>query len=160
MLIIRHATAGRKARYKGDDTERPLDRNGRAQAKSLVPQLVAFGASSVYAADRARCVQTIDPLARKLDLPIAIEPTLTEEAYAADPEAARQRLLEIIAHGGTPAICSQGRVIPYLIDWWCDRDGVEPDKSRNRKGSTWVLSLSGDRLIAADHLPSPLANRI
>jgi len=160
VLIIRHATAGRKGRYKGDDTERPLDRNGRAQAKSLVPQLVAFGASSLYAADRARCVQTIDPLARKLDLPIAIEPTLTEEAYAADPEAARQRLLEIIAHGGTPAICSQGRVIPYLIDWWCDRDGVEPDKSRNRKGSTWVLSLSGDRLIAADHLPSPLANRI
>jgi len=158
ILIVRHATAGRKARYKGDDTQRPLDRNGRAQAKSLVPQLTAFGASALFAADRLRCVKTIEPLARKLGLPITVEPTLTEEAYAADPEAARQRLMEITALGGTPAICSQGRVIPHLIDWWCERDGVESDKSRNRKGSTWVLSLSGDRLIAADHLPSPLAN--
>ncbi len=157
VLIVRHGTAGRKTRYKGDDTQRPLDRNGRAQAKSLVPQLMAFGASSLFAADRQRCVQTIEPLAKTLGLPITVEPKLTEEAYAADPEAARQRLLEIVADGGTPAICSQGRVIPYLIDWWCDRDGVEPDKSRNRKGSTWVLSLSGDRLIAADHMPSPLA---
>lgn len=159
VLIVRHATAGRKARYKGDDTQRPLDRNGQAQAKSLVPQLMAFGASTLFAADRLRCVKTIEPLARKLDLPITVEPTLTEEAYAADPEAARQRLMEIVALGGTPAICSQGRVIPYLIDWWCERDGVNPDKSRNRKGSTWVLSLSGDRLIAADHLPSPLAKK-
>ncbi len=54
-------------------------------------------------------------------------------------------------------ICTQGKVIPPLIDWWCGRDGVKPDKSRNRKGSTWVISLAGDRVVAADHLPSPLA---
>lgn len=157
VLIIRHGTAGRKARYKGDDRQRPLDRKGRAQAKSLAPQLLAFGASVVYAADRSRCVQTVEPLARKLDVPIAVEPTLTEEAYAADPQAAHDRVLDIVALGGTPAICTQGRVIPYLIEWWCERDGVKPDKSRNRKGSTWVLSLVEGRLIAADHLPSPLA---
>ena len=37
-------------------------------------------------------------------------------------------------------ICTQGKVIPDLIAWWCERDGVRPDKSRNRKGSTWVMS--------------------
>ena len=157
LLIVRHGTAGRKARYKGDDRKRPLDRNGRAQAKSLVPQLLAFGATSVFAAERVRCVQTVEPLARTLDVPITLEPKLTEEAYAKNPKAAHKRILEIAALGGTPTICSQGRVIPYLIDWWCERDGVKPDKSRNRKGSTWVLSLSGGRLVAADHLPSPLA---
>ena len=41
----------------------------------------------------------------------------------------------------------------------CKRDGAKPDKSRNRKGSTWVLSLAGGKVIAADHLPSPLAKR-
>ena len=159
VLIVRHGTAGRKTRYRGEDTKRPLDRKGRAQAKSLVPQLRAFGASVVYAADRARCVQTVEPLALTLGVPITTEPALTEEAYAENPEAAHKRVLEIAALGGTPAICSQGRVIPYLIEWWCSRDGVEPDKSRNRKGSTWVLSLSEGRLISADHLPSPLAKR-
>jgi len=159
VLIVRHGAAGRKARYKGDDRNRPLDRKGRAQAESLVPQLLAFGASDVYAADRIRCSQTVEPLARAIDVPITLEPSLTEEAYAADPKAARRRILEIAALGGTPVICTQGKVIPYVIDWWCARDGVQPDRSRNRKGSTWILSLADDRLIAADHLASPLAAR-
>ena len=159
VLVVRHGTAGRKARYHGDDRLRPLDKRGRAQALSLVPQLLAFGASSVYAADRARCRQTVEPLAEELGVPISMEPALTEEAYAADPDAAHERMLAIAALGGTPAICTQGRVIPHLIDWWCRRDGVNPDKSRNRKGSTWVLSLAGGKVLAADHLPSPLAKR-
>lgn len=158
VLIVRHATAGRKARYHGDDRKRPLDKKGRAQAQALVAQLMAFGATDLYAADRTRCVATIEPLAEKMGgAPISVEPTLTEEAYAADPVAAQQRTLEIAARGGTPVISSQGRVIPYLMDWWCKRDGVKPDKSRNRKGSTWVLSLKDGKLVAADHLPSPLA---
>ena len=66
-------------------------------------------------------------------------------------------MLEIAEKSGTRVICSQGKVIPDLIDWWCERDGVRPDKSRNRKGSVWVMSLSGGKLVAADHIGSPLA---
>ena len=160
VLVVRHATAGRRARFTGDDTLRPLDKKGRAQAEALAPQLLAFGAGTVYAADRRRCVQTVEPLAAELAVPIGVEPALTEEAFAADPKRARRRLLEIAAAPGNPVICTQGQVIPDLIAWWCARDGVSPDKSRNRKGSTWVLSLSGGRLIAADHLGSPLAAQV
>jgi len=157
MLIVRHGTAGRKARFKGDDRQRPLDKNGRAQAEALAGQLMAFGATDIYAADRARCMQTIEPLAQELGAPIAIEPSLTEEAYASDAKAAHKRVLEIAARGGTPVICTQGKVIPYLLAWWCERDGVKAAKSRNRKGSTWILSLANGRLVAADHIASPLA---
>ena len=157
ILIVRHGTAGRKARYHGDDRQRPLDSRGRAQAQSLVPQLLAFGADAVYAADRLRCTQTVRPLADELGVPISPESALTEEAYAQDPDAAHERVLAIAGWGGTPVICTQGKVIPYLIDWWCRRDGVKPDKSRNRKGSTWVLSVARGRLVAADHMASPLA---
>ncbi|MDP9166252.1 MAG: NUDIX hydrolase [Actinomycetota bacterium] len=157
VLVVRHGTAGSKARYKGDDRKRPLDKHGRAQAESLVGQLLAFGATDVHAAPRVRCHQTVGPLAEELGVTIADEPTLTEEAYADSHGAARRRLLEIAGADGTPVICSQGKVIPELIAWWCERDGVRPDKSRNRKGSTWVLSLVGDQLIAADHIGSPLA---
>ena len=157
VLIVRHGTAGRKARYKGDDRGRPLDTAGRTQAKSLVPQLLEFGAAQIYAGDRVRCRQTVEPLAAQLTVPITAESKLTEEAYARSPKAAHRRVLEIAAEGGTPVICTQGKVIPYLIEWWCARDGVKPDKSRNRKGSTWVLSLQDGRLVAADHIASPLS---
>ncbi len=157
VLVVRHATAGSKSRFSGDDTKRPLDKKGRAQAEALVGQLLAFGATDVYAADRVRCHQTVEPLAQELGVDIRDEPALSEEAYAKNPKRARRRVLEIAAENGTPAICTQGKVIPDLIEWWCDRDGVRPDKSRNRKGSTWVLSLSAGKLVAADHIGSALA---
>jgi 8-oxo-dGTP diphosphatase len=156
-LIVRHGTAGSKSRYKGDDRLRPLDKAGRAQAESLVGQLLAFGGDTLYAADRVRCRQTIEPLADELGVPIHDEPLLTEEAYADNPKPARRRILEIAAAAGTPVICTQGKVIPDLIAWWCQRDGVRPDKSRNRKGSTWVMSSWQGHLVAADHIDSPLA---
>jgi 8-oxo-(d)GTP phosphatase len=157
VLVVRHATAGSKSRFSGDDTQRPLDKKGRAQAEALVGQLLAFGATDVYAADRLRCHQTVQPLAEELGADICDEPSLSEEAYADNPKRARHRVLEIAAQDGTPAICTQGKVIPDLIGWWCDRDGVRPDRSRNRKGSTWVLSLSAGKLVAADHIGSALA---
>jgi len=157
VLIVRHGTAGSKSRYKGDDRNRPLDKHGRAQAESLIGQLLAFGADTLYAADRARCHQTLEPLAEELGATIESEPLLTEEAYPDDRKAARHRVLDIAASDGTPVICTQGKVIPDLIEWWCERDGVRPDKSRNRKGSTWVMSMFDGRLVAADHIGSPLA---
>lgn len=160
VLVVRHGTAGRKSRFKGDDTQRPLDKRGRAQAEALVPQLLAFGATEVHAADRLRCHQTVEPLAAELGVTVHNEPALTEESYAKSPKRARQRMLEIAERQGAPVICSQGKVIPDLIEWWCERDGVRPDKSRNHKGSTWVLSLSAGRLVAADHIGGSLAANV
>lgn len=160
VLVVRHGTAGRKSRFSGDDTKRPLDKRGRAQAEALVPQLLAFGASDVYAADRLRCHQTVEPLAEELGVAVHNEPALTEESYAKNPKRARHRMLDIARRGGTPVICTQGKVIPDLIAWWCERDGVRADKSRNHKGSTWVLSLSGGRLVSADHIGGALAANV
>jgi 8-oxo-(d)GTP phosphatase len=160
VLIVRHCVAGSKSRFSGDDKIRPLDKTGRAQAEALVGQLSSFGATDVYAADRVRCHQTVEPLAAELGVTVSNEPTLTEEAYAENPKRGRRRVLQIAGSHHTPVICTQGKVIPDLIAWWCEREGVRPDKSRNRKGSTWVLSLADGRLIAADHIGSALAANV
>ena len=107
-----------------------------------------------------RCHQTVEPLAEELGVTVHNEPALTEEAYAKNPKRGRHRMLRIAEQDGTPVICTQGKVIPDLIAWWCERDGVRPDKSRNHKGSTWVLSLSGGRLVAADHIGGALAANV
>lgn len=156
VLLVRHAKAGRRSRYKGDDALRPLDSMGEAQAAALVSQLSAFGADSVHAANRRRCVQTVQPLADSLSVQITLEPLLSEEGYWDAPQEARQRALDIAGLGGVQTICSQGKVIPDLLQWWADRDGVTLPPNRNRKGSVWVLSLRDGKLLAADHLASPL----
>ncbi|QCB50797.1 NUDIX hydrolase [Rhodococcus sp. PAMC28707] len=156
VLLVRHGRAGRRSRYKGDDTLRPLDKVGQSQADALVAQLLAFGADRVHSADRRRCVQTVQPLADRLGEEIILEPLLSEEGYWEDPAGARERARAIASAGGVRAICSQGKVIPDLLQSWADEDGVKLPPNRNRKGSVWVLSLHGGRLIAADHLASPL----
>lgn len=155
-LLVRHAKAGSRKRYKGDDRFRPLDSAGRAQAAALVPQLRAFGGGSVVSADRTRCIQTVEPFAAQAGLEIEIEPSLSEEEYRTDPDRGRKRMLDIASGPGVPVICSQGKVIPPLLSWWANRDGVALPPTRNRKAGMWVLSLRGDRLVAVDHVDSPL----
>ncbi|MFH5209617.1 NUDIX domain-containing protein [Antrihabitans sp. NCIMB 15449] len=156
VLIVRHARAGRSARYKGDDRLRPLDKVGRTQADALAPQLLAFGATHLHSADRVRCTQTVQPLADLVGAEIRLEPGLSEEGYADDRENGRNRARRIAGKDGVRVICSQGKVIPDLLRWWADRDGIKLPPARNRKGSMWVLSLSDGVLVAADHIDSPL----
>ena len=153
---MRHAKAGSRSQFKGDDRLRPLDKTGRKQADALVEQLLGFGATHIHAADRTRCAQTVAPTADKLGVEIKSEPLLSEEGYAADPAAGRARARKIAGKSGVRVICSQGKVIPDLLQWWADSDGVELPPARNRKASMWVLSFVDGKLISADHVDSPL----
>ncbi|GAB18331.1 NTP pyrophosphohydrolase MutT [Gordonia effusa NBRC 100432] len=157
FLLIRHAKAGRRSQYRGDDRLRPLDKNGRAQALALVDVLEAFGAQRVHAADRVRCIQTVAPFAQRVGTEIAIEQLLTEEAYRSDPSATHDRFTELACDTSyVRAVCSQGKVIPPTMQWWAQRDGVRLAPNRNRKGSVWVVSMTDDAMVAADHIASPL----
>ncbi|WP_415045645.1 SixA phosphatase family protein [Gordonia sp. (in: high G+C Gram-positive bacteria)] len=158
LVVVRHAKAGRRGRFTGDDADRPLDEEGRRQAEALVPLLDLYGVHRLSAADRVRCLQTFEPLAQRLHTEIQLEKLLTEEAYDADPGTSYARLLELAAPSsdGVRAVCSQGKAIAPLLERWADDDGVSLPSSRYRKGSVWILTLDGHRLIQADHIPSPL----
>ena len=157
VLVVRHGTAGSKSRYSGDDTKRPLDKRGRAQAEALVPSAAGLRRHRACMRPTGALPSDAGTACRRTGCAIHNEPPLTEEAYAKSPKRARHRMLRIAAQEGTPVICTQGKVIPDLIAWWCERDGIRPDKSRNHKGSTWVLSLADGRLVAADHIGGALA---
>ncbi|MFI9509938.1 NUDIX domain-containing protein [Nocardia sp. NPDC052566] len=156
LLLVRHGKAGRRDRFAGQDFERPLEKAGLAQAEALVPNLLAFGASEVHSADPVRCVQTVSPLADKLGAEIVLEPLLSETGYAAAQDEARQRMASLVTSSAVRVVCSQGKVIPDLLRWWADKDGVTLPPARNRKGSVWALSFVGDRLVAADHMDRAL----
>ncbi|UGT42036.1 NUDIX hydrolase [Nocardia yamanashiensis] len=153
VLVVRHAKAGRKDRFTGpDDDARPLEKAGRAQARELVPNLLPFGAAEIHSAPPVRCVQTVTPLAEKLGVTVELEPLFSESGYATAPDAARKRARDLADRDVVPVICSQGKVIPDLLRWWAEEDGITLPPARNRKGSVWALSLHGGKLVAADHL--------
>ncbi|WP_026918236.1 NUDIX hydrolase [Gordonia shandongensis] len=156
LLVVRHGWAG--SRWPGaDDVSRPLDEVGRRQADALAQILGLFGAGRLHAADRTRCVQTLEPLAERLDVAIRPEPALSEEAFDADPDAAHARLRKIGAKtGSVHVVCSQGGVIPPILERWADDDAVLLPAARTEKGSVWVLSVRDGVLVTADHIADPL----
>ncbi|MGN2636768.1 NUDIX hydrolase [Nocardia takedensis] len=160
LLLVRHAKAGRRDRYDGPDERRPLDRAGAAQARALVPNLLAFGPTEVFSADPVRCVETVRPLAEAVGVTVEIEPLLSEQGYAAETDKARARAVSLVAPGPVRVVCSQGGVIPDLLSWWAAKDGLTLPSARNRKGSVWVLSFAGERLVAADHLERSISTEV
>lgn len=157
LLVVRHGKAGRRGDYPEDDNLRPLDAQGRAQAEALVPHLLAYGVTDLHATDRTRCVETLVPTADEVGTDVVREPAFSEEEYTRDPKAAHKRLLEISRQPGVHAICSQGGVIPGLLDWLARRSAVTLPPAKNRKGSLWALTMLDGRLLTADYLESPLA---
>ena len=70
VMLIRHAKAGKRAEYRGDDRTRPLDKIGRRHARDAAVVLAAFAPQRVLSADLVRCQQTVQPLADRLGLPV------------------------------------------------------------------------------------------
>lgn len=153
VLLIRHAKAGNRESWTGEDRLRPIDRAGAKQARRIAEIVPCWHPDRIGSADLLRCTQTVVPLAETLALPVETEPTMSEEAYAADPVAAVARVRELAAVGGTSAISSQGGAIPGIIADLADADGLDLPEVPAKKGSMWALYFSGARLIAADYYP-------
>lgn len=168
VLLVRHAKAGKREHWRGDDDLRPLTPAGNRQADALRALLPLFGPDRVHSAPRLRCVQTVQGIADDLGTGITHEPLLSEEGYWGDPDASLDRLRALAADEGTPLISSQGKVIPHLLATLTERDGVPLDELPSKKGSAWLLSFrrpaaqdtSTDGvplLVAASYLPPPPA---
>ncbi|MGY1636431.1 NUDIX domain-containing protein [Geodermatophilus sp. SYSU D00742] len=158
LLLVRHGRAGDKSAWDGPDDERPLDGKGRRQARRLAEVLPLFAPTAVLSARRARCRQTVEPLAEHLGLAVEDLPELGEEEYDADPRAGLavvEQLLEPRETPGVTVVCSQGGAIPSVlmslgVRWAGVAGALWPPAA---KGSVWVL---GGRpgALAADYYRS------
>lgn len=156
VVLMRHAKAGRRSEWKGEDRLRPLDKIGRRHAREVVPVLSGFGPRRVLAADRVRCEQTVQSLADRLDLKVESAPEFSDEAQARHPDQTLASVRALANEPGASVICSQGSAIPGLL---ADLDVPANRKDRypSRKGSIWVLSFLAGRVVAGDYYPHPNA---
>jgi 8-oxo-dGTP diphosphatase len=151
LVLLRHAKAGKRTEWRGDDRLRPLDEIGERQADLLANLLPLFGPTRIYSADRARCVQTVEPLAASLDLRVRLEPAFADEAYEDGPDGTQNALLALAKPGKVTVVCSQGVTIPALID----QLGPGVRSSDTRKGAWWVLTLVDGDVVSADYYDTP-----
>ena len=159
IALVRHAKAGSRGQWEGDDALRPLSGSGREQAQQLTELLSLFGPDRVLTAPLVRCRDTVVPLAERLGLPISEEPLLAEEDYWRDLTAGLARVHEISRLSGVTVVSSQGGVVPDVVRTLTTDahvPGVDPDDVPARKGSTWLLTFAPDsRLRSADYYERP-----
>ena len=108
IVLIRHASAGDRDEWQGDDRIRPLDEKGKRQAEKLVARLAETPFARVLSSPYIRCVQTVEPLASARRLPIE---ELDELGEGADPDAAVSALRA--ADGA--AACVHGDLVEELL---------------------------------------------
>jgi 8-oxo-dGTP diphosphatase len=151
VLLVRHAKAGDRGSWPHADELRPLDPVGVRQAARLAEVLPLFGPHRIVAADRARCILTVEPLARRLGLAVELEPGLSEEGYAMDSTLGMRRIRDLATAGRTSVVCGQGGAIPDMVATLAAEDGAALPHFRSRKGSVWALSFRDGLLMAADY---------
>jgi 8-oxo-dGTP diphosphatase len=150
LLLIRHAKAGSRDRWEGDDRDRPLTEVGREQARLLGPLLEGVPIARILSSPFARCVETVRPLARERGLPIEETDELVEGA----PLPAALELIERLSTEAA-ALCGHGDLIPELVTHFGE-NGVRIDGDEAwKKGSVWILERADGAFASARYLPPP-----
>jgi 8-oxo-dGTP diphosphatase len=149
VRLIRHAKAGSRYDFVGDDRERPLSNKGWVQARAIAERLATLPPSRLVASPFLRCRQTLEPLADKWGT--AVEPDLRLAEGAGFHVA-----LELLQSMPTGSVaCSHGDVIPAVIDALLRRGAeltAEPDP---RKAVTWELYRVDGEFVSINVVPAP-----
>jgi phosphohistidine phosphatase SixA len=139
-LVIRHASAGNRSKWSGDDRLRPLDPRGREQALALPALLAGAAVTRILSSPFLRCVQTVEPLAAERGLGVELEELLAEE----QPRAQQLALVRAAALADE-ALCVHGDLLDELL----------PADRRRAKGSVWVVEARDGELQPLRYLPPP-----
>jgi 8-oxo-dGTP diphosphatase len=99
LLLIRHARAGERKSWRGDDRLRPLDARGRRQADRLVEVLAGYRVARILSSPFVRCVQTAEPLARDRGLAVEEREELAEGAGLDAFLSLERRAAAVSVHG-------------------------------------------------------------
>jgi len=152
IFLVRHAKAGDRIHNAHEDRKRPLSKPGWAQAEALADKLLDAGATGpLISSPFVRCRQTLEPLAKRLDLEIIRDDSLSE----AKPFEPMLALMQSTPDGSV--LCSHGDMIPDMIAG-LERRGCHITSAPHwKKGSVWVLERAADgSFISAESWPPPL----
>jgi 8-oxo-dGTP diphosphatase len=148
--LVRHASAGIRGSH-ADDSARPLDERGRAQALAIADLLAASPIDVVYTSPALRCIETVEPLAVGLGIDVVHNSSLSEGSSAHDALA----LIETSLEAGEDAVfCSHGDLIPDLLQLLVNR-GLDLGSARGfAKGSVWTVHTAGASPTTATYAPT------
>jgi 8-oxo-dGTP diphosphatase len=156
LYVIRHAHAGSRSTWEGTDEARPLTNKGHRQSDAIAAELRAAGISRLVSSPYRRCVDTLEPLARHLELAVESDDRL---AAGAGGVAALELAHELTKEPEAAAVCSHGDVIPDLLRILKATTTRIKDPFVWPKASTWAVTWDGECWSKARYIAPPESAR-
>ena len=156
LILLRHAKALRRDEWRGDDGDRPLDNLGQRQAKRLLPNYLPYQIAEIHSSDAMRCLETVEPLARSLQMNITISEELSEYRHASDGDAAFDYVQDVMESGNSTIICSHNPILPMLLKRLIGKKTFKELDGRLDPGEAWVLHHREGDVVAIDWIGSPV----
>jgi 8-oxo-dGTP diphosphatase len=152
LLVVRHADAGDKSTWRGQDRLRPLSARGHRQAEGLVFRLEDYPIERILCSPTLRCHQTVEPLARDRRLEI-------ETVSALGVDASPAQLLDLFwdLELRRSVLCTHGEGIGLLLTRLLAGALLAEDPLDWPKGSTWLLERVDRRQVRGRFL-APLVH--
>jgi len=157
FILLRHAKAITRDEWPGDDDDRPLDSLGSYQVDRLVPIYGVYKLEQIHSSDAIRCFDTVNSLARKLDIALEVSEKLSESAYKKDKERAINYCKDLIKEDKSILICSHNPILPKLLNKLTKKAEVEADDEKLLPADSWVIHRNGKEIIQIDRLDAPKA---
>ena len=159
LYVVRHANAGRRSNWTGDDRTRPLSDRGELQAKGIATAVDGSRRSKatprILASPARRCVQTMEPLAVQIGGEVVEDARLFEGASRREISTLLDEVADVADGDGTAVVCSHGDVIPILLQLLVEA-GMEPERNLVwQKASTWIVDRADGAWGAGRYLPPP-----
>jgi 8-oxo-(d)GTP phosphatase len=115
LIVLRHGKAVQPFEWDGPDSSRPLKPRGRRQAQAIVPTLAAFGPRVLVSSTAARCIETVEPTAEALGLPMRTADGISQDAYEEHGGSVRDIVEKRIQRRRTAVLCSHSPVLPEIL---------------------------------------------
>jgi 8-oxo-dGTP diphosphatase len=150
FYIVRHAKAGSRGHWTGDDRKRPISPKGEKQAARLVEQFSKTAVTAVYSSPYLRCMQTVEPLAKSRKLDVRPSQDLQEGRGIAGLYVffTDQDLDDVV-------LCTHGDLVWELVEDLANRRVLSAFREQFEKGSTWVVDVEDGAPVGARYIPAP-----
>jgi phosphohistidine phosphatase SixA len=150
FYVVRHAKAGSRGRWTGDDRLRPLTKKGQKQADALVETFEKLPIKSIFSSPYLRCTQTVEPLSHVLKLPVKSSIELAEGHGL-------EGLNEFLGNSNLDhaVLSTHGDIVWELVEELVSRHVVRAGDGGFDKGSTWVVRVQDGVPVKARYIPAP-----
>ncbi len=149
LILVRHASAGRKEDWPGPDASRPLDAHGAADAQVLASLMACFApVARVISSPALRCTETVRPYAESFSGTVEAEVCLTPYGRTSDfptrtdqVDALRTLLSALVADRRPAVLCLHRENLPDVLSEACAVLGAPaavPADPSLPKGGFWV----------------------